>query len=86
MKCPVCVEEGKRSRVHPRGSRRTLMHCSPYYDEDGKLHSHNRNTTTSSYSCSEGHRWSIKIKGRCPNCDFGKGPDKVIIHEPKEQT
>lgn len=84
MKCPVCEEAGKRSRVFPHGSMKTAMYCQPYYDEEGAYHHHDGNIVTSSYSCSEGHKWSTKNQGRCPNCDFGKDSLRVIIHEPKE--
>jgi len=49
------------------------MRCSPYYDEDGVYHHHDTNITTSSYSCSNGHEWTTKSRGKCPapGCEFG---------------
>jgi hypothetical protein len=35
MKCPVCEKENLKSRVYPGVSMRTLVYCTPYYDEDG---------------------------------------------------
>ena len=60
MKCPQCVEEGKRSRVVPGMSARTCMYALPgYYDEDGKwVPGKDPNTTITQYSCSEGHSFT----------------------------
>ncbi len=71
MKCPECVKEGKKSVVVEGGSRSTLVHCAPYYDEDGNYHYHDRNVTTTSMSCSNGHRWEHKFTGSCW-CGWGK--------------
>jgi hypothetical protein len=66
MFCPQCQEEGKKSRVLPGPtSVRTLLYSQPYYDEDGKYHDHDRNTTTRGYSCSNGHSWSETKTGSC---------------------
>jgi hypothetical protein len=46
-------------------SMTTLMYCAPFYDEAGRFHSHNPNTTTTQYSCSNGHRWSESVKPKC---------------------
>lgn len=54
-KCPVCVREGKKSKVYPGAGSCTLMHCASYYDEDGKYHYDDCNTCTTSYTCSAGH-------------------------------
>ena len=71
--CPECKASGLKSRVTPHGGSRTLMRCSPYYDEDGVYHHHDTNITTSSYSCSNGHEWTTKSRGKCPapGCEFG---------------
>ena len=74
MKCPVCDEENKKSRVYPEGSMETCMGYVPYYDEDGHYHVHNRNSRTTGYHCSEGHCWDIITRRGCPSypdrCDF----------------
>lgn len=74
MKCEECVKAGDKSRVTSNGSSTTLMHCSPYYDDDGVYHSHDINTVRSDYSCSNGHRWVTSGKRSCPadGCDFGE--------------
>jgi hypothetical protein len=84
MKCEECVEAGEKSRVTGGGGSRTLMGHSPYYDEDGIYHNHDPNTMTSSYSCSNGHRWVTKGKGRCPadGCDHG-GVFETIRQKPR---
>jgi hypothetical protein len=61
MKCPKCQEEGKRSTVTQGVSQTTLMHIPIQYDEDGnRMQSIVNNTTTTNYSCSNGHYWSDK--------------------------
>jgi len=81
MKCPVCEKEELKSFVYPGMSTSTLMYCSPYYDEDGKYHSHDANTHTTQYSCSNGHNWSESSTGICPSCDFGKDSKKIWVKE-----
>ena len=72
--CPECVEQGQRSKVFEQGSTKTLLGWRPFWDEDGKRHSHDPNTVTSYYKCSNGHVWGTKSKVPCPNpdCDYGK--------------
>lgn len=80
MKCEKCVEEGTTSEVYPGGGTSTLMYCPPYYDEQGKYHHHDRNTHTTDYRCSNGHRWKLSEQGMCPSCDFGKSSSKTIYY------
>lgn len=63
MKCPECIKEGKKSNVYPGMSTTTLMKIFEYYDEEGKYHYSNPNTTTTYYSCSNGHKWSDNSSG-----------------------
>lgn len=65
VECPVCVENGQRSCVYPGVGMVTDMYCPPYYDEDGKSHTHDRNINTVEYSCSNGHRWQLNSSGSC---------------------
>ena len=57
MICNQCRDEGKRSKVYPGVSTRTLMWAQPYYDEVGRYHHNDPNTTTTEYTCSNRHRW-----------------------------
>ena len=75
MKCPVCVEKGLKSCVYEGGTQTTLMCGQSYYDEDGNYHYNDPNTLTTSYSCSNGHRWSVST------C---RGEEHIIIG--KEDT
>ena len=34
------------------------MWCQPFYDKDGKYHDHDMNSSSTDYSCSNGHKWS----------------------------
>jgi hypothetical protein len=65
MICPKCEKEGLKSKVYPGVRTSMLLHCQPYYDEDGKLHHHDRNTATTGYNCSNGHYWLEKSIGNC---------------------
>ncbi len=63
MKCEECIKEEKKSTVYvPQYGTTTLMCSAPdYYDEEGKFHEgHNPNTTTTEWSCSNGHTWIVK--------------------------
>lgn len=71
MKCPECETSGLRSRVTIHGGSSTCIGWSPFCDEDGVFHSHDPNTHTSGFSCSNGHYWSVSSKAKCPNCDYG---------------
>jgi hypothetical protein len=70
MRCHYCKQEGKKSSLHDLGSSTTLIGgAQSYWDSDGKKHYHDYNTTTTSYMCSEGHRYLEKKKIACPSCD-----------------
>lgn len=71
MKCEKCVEEGRKSRIYePGGGATTLAYYAPYYDEEGTRHIHDGNTTTSEWSCSNGHKWSFRTRSGCPQGDY----------------
>lgn len=57
MKCPECVDLGLKSQVYTGLATTTWMHFPPFYDEKGKLHHHDKNHVTTSYTCSNGHKW-----------------------------
>lgn len=46
------------------------MNCSGYYDEEGIYHFHNTNIVRSTFSCSNGHIWTAKIRHKCSACDW----------------
>lgn len=75
MRCPECIAEGERSRLTSGGGMTTLLGYRPYYDEDGVYHDHDPNTTTTGYSCSRGHKFTIRTKRSCPNCTYGHDDD-----------
>lgn len=58
-KCPICVKEGKKSYVYEGACVSTLMGTYSWYDEGGKYHYSDPNTTTCSYHCSEGHSFEV---------------------------
>lgn len=74
MKCPTCVNEGTKSTLSVGMSITTSMYFSPFYDEDGKYHHHDGNTTTTSYRCSNGHEFSDSRTGSCW-CGWGVRPE-----------
>ena len=65
MICPQCKSEGKKSEVYMGYGYTTSMCCPSYYDEEGRLHDHDGNITTTNYHCSNGHRWTEKTSGKC---------------------
>jgi len=65
MKCKECEAQGEVSRVYPGQATVTAMYCAPFYDEEGRLHSHDSNIHTTSYHCNKGHKWTVKSKGKC---------------------
>ncbi len=71
MKCPTCVKEGKRSKVHIGHSTTTLLNVHWFYDEDGEEHCHDPNTSLTGYSCTRGHQWQVQDKNDCW-CGWGK--------------
>ena len=72
MICPECQKQGLKSKAYIGTSATTLMYCQSFYDEEGRLHHHDLNTTTTVYSCSNGHKWVDKTGGECW-CGWGKG-------------
>lgn len=68
MICKQCRDEGKLSKVFPGCGTRTLMNCPTFYDEQGKFHDHDSNTTTMDYSCSNGHRWTERSQPEWTCC------------------
>lgn len=60
MLCPECQKLGQKSRVTPHGGSSTTAFCGSYYDEDGHYVTSKCNTCMWSYSCSNGHHWSVK--------------------------
>ena len=65
MICEKCKSEGRTSKVYVGGDMSTLVHCSPFYDEEGKMHIHDPNTYIQSLRCSNGHEWTEKGGGSC---------------------
>lgn len=85
MRCYYCMDEGKKSTLTELGCMSTLMGGGQqYWDEDGKPHRHDPNTTTTNYRCSEGHQYKEKIRGACPSCDFGhEEPVRTLLDQLK---
>jgi hypothetical protein len=76
MICPVCKKEGTTSRVVRGHSSSTLVHYEGYYDEQGKYHSDDPNTTTTDYKCSNGHRFEVAVQ---------RGKETITIISPKPE-
>lgn len=47
------------SAIHVGMSSTTLMSGSSFYDGQGRFHSHDPNTSTTNYTCSNGHSWNV---------------------------
>lgn len=65
MICEECNSQGLKSKVYPGAVMCTAMGYQTYYDEQGKLHTHDPNITTESFHCSNNHSWSRKQSGSC---------------------
>ena len=64
--CPTCVEEGRKSQINIGQSSTTLMYAAPFYDEEGRYHLHDPNSTRTDYSCSNFHQWTETVPAsRC---------------------
>ena len=63
MKCPECEKLGLKSKIFVGASSSTLLAAMPYYDEEGNYHYNDLNTTSTSYTCSNGHSWTESNKG-----------------------
>jgi hypothetical protein len=60
MKCPTCVEEGKKSKVYIGETTSTLIMAYEYYDEDGNYHYDDPNIRETRYWCSNRHEWTVR--------------------------
>lgn len=60
MKCPECEANGQKSQVYERSRTMTLVAITPSYDEEGRAHIHEANTTTTDFECSNGHRFTLQ--------------------------
>ena len=63
---PECPKCGSKSlTIGPCSS--TLMFCPAFTDDEGRLHEHDLNTTTSSYTCRKcNHKFKVSSKdGNC---------------------
>jgi hypothetical protein len=80
--CPVCQEEGLKSSVKGSDTFTTCAGVQAYWDEDGDYHRHDPNVSTTSYSCSNGHHFTVRTKRGCASC--GQGDQKEVeIHKEK---
>lgn len=77
MKCPWCVKEDKRSTLTPLASFRTAMGWEPYYDEDGRYHTHDPNAGAPRFMCSRGHDF-LATYYPCNSCNWGYKEAKLI--------
>lgn len=72
MRCPECDVSGQKSSVFIGLRTTTLMSWQDFYDEKGNFHHHDPNTTSTAYSCSNGHRWREDSQHCCPTCEGKK--------------
>lgn len=65
MICPQCEKAGVRSQVFLHNAVRTMNDYPTFFDENGRLHHHDANTTTAVYRCSRSHRFETRESGKC---------------------
>jgi hypothetical protein len=70
MICQKCKNEGQKSTVTVGPCFTTAMASRPFYDEEGTYHNHDGNVTTTSYSCSRGHSFTVRERLKCPGCTW----------------
>jgi hypothetical protein len=71
--CPKCSENANVSG----GSRRTLMLFYPFWDDQGKIHSHDENEERARYECRTcKEEWDVKIEHKCW-CGWIQGHDEM---------
>ncbi len=63
--CETCQEQGLKSTVQSSYSMSTCLGYHDFYDEDGNQHCHDPNTTTTDFTCSNGHKFTKKSKRSC---------------------
>jgi hypothetical protein len=63
-KCPHCPQE-ENPRVTLVGSVQKSAYYPNYFDSDGKEHSHNENSISTTYECQNRHRFSERTVSRC---------------------
>ncbi len=63
--CNECQSQGLKSAVQDCGSTSTMLACMPFYDEEGKHHYHNYNRVTTSFKCSNNHRFTKQRLNGC---------------------
>jgi hypothetical protein len=80
--CPVCKEQGLRSKVFLSGGGiATAMASHQHYDEDGMLHLHDPNSFTEHLLCSEDHEW-IRVTHKSCWCGWSRGGESIRILGP----
>ncbi len=81
LKCPHCEKLGLASTLRQNGPAevgRDLGKLEYLTDENGKEHSHNSNSTTTSYVCSEGHAFTVKQWPTCW-CGWTKEKESIVL-------
>lgn len=68
VKCQTCQADGEQSFVRVGSSATTAMGTDVFYDEDGRFHCHDPNTTATEFWCSRGHSWTESRQHRCLTC------------------
>jgi hypothetical protein len=65
MKCPRCHRDGLASTVSTKGDAKPWSREMAFQDQHKRLHIHDPNDCTISYTCSQGHQWSRKVSHPC---------------------
>jgi hypothetical protein len=72
--CETCVAGDQRYSVTAGSVYTTAMATQQYWDEEGRYHFHNMNTSSQEFYCSNGHRWAEERKNYCsvPGCRYAR--------------
>lgn len=81
MKCPGCVAEDAKSILredHLREPKKGAL-IEKFWDEDGRKHVHDHTLHRMILSCSRGHAYQQRLKGRCPQADCAWNQQPEVI-------
>ena len=83
MKCPECERQGMVSKLYLQYGPTTDMATHEFYDEEGKYHFHDPNSSTTIFKCTNRHVGAISQSRKCPSCDYGDREPRVQILKPE---
>lgn len=74
QRCPHCANQGRTNFGFLSGAMGDSQAIEELMDDQGRKHIHDPNETRLSYRCSDGHKWSLGVRVKCPvdGCDWNE--------------